>query len=97
MLAILLACSVFLYLLRYFLLNWKYLQLPSPGLCLPLLGHLHITLAGRKDPVNFFRNLYKKHSRGSGVLWVRKLNIDMLYVGEFSLIKELLGHRYETN
>ena len=94
MLALLVISFLFLFILRYFLLNWKYFQLPTPGICLPLLGHMHIIFPGKKDPVNFFRNLYRKNNNGSGVLWVRKINIDFLYVGDFSLIKELFNHRY---
>ena len=93
MLTILLTLFLFFLLLRFLQSTWKYCHLPSPGICLPLVGHLHLTIAGKRDPVNFFRNLYRLFNKGSGFLWVRKFNIDMLYVGDISIIKELFSHR----
>lgn len=70
----------------------RFLHLPSPGLCLPVIGHLHklLTREGRVDPVNTLWNIYKEHSK-AGILWVRAFNIDTVYVGDFDIVKKIFN------
>ena len=61
---LLLAIAVLVLALTYHLLKTKkYRSLPSPGLALPLVGHVYklFTAEAQKDPINFLWKLNKKH------------------------------------
>ena len=93
MLGLLLATLFFLFLSNYFVKSWRYWKLPSPGPCLPVLGHAYevMTEAARKDPVNTIWSLYKKHSV-KGMMWLRVFNFDNVYVGDFDTLKYIFNH-----
>ena len=67
--------------------------LPSPGPCLPFLGHLPqlITGGGLTDPVNRLWKLYRQHSK-KGILRVRAFTIEQVFIGDFATIKEVFNH-----
>jgi len=77
----------------YFISNRKYFSLPSPGLCLPVVGHVYklMTEEGKKDPVMFLWNLYKKHQR-NGMMHLRSFNLDLVFVGDFDTLKYIFNH-----
>ena len=77
----------------YFIKNRKYAALPSPGLCLPLVGHIYklITDEAKKDPVKSLWNLWKKYQR-NGMMHFRLFNLDVVYVGDFDTLKYIYNH-----
>merc|ERR1719309_447487 len=44
-----------------------------------------------EDPVNHMWNLYKKNNY-KGIMWVRILNLDMAFVGDFDTLKYIFNH-----
>ena len=46
---------------------------------------------GAKDPVNRLWELYKQHSK-DGLLWIRSLNLEVLYIGDFKTLKTVFNH-----
>jgi len=80
------------YLIKCLPYDLKLWRIPSPGICLPFIGHMHILLRDNKDPVNHMWNLYKKYHKGQHMMWVRKLNVDFVYVGEIGLLKKIFNH-----
>ena len=71
----------------------KLLNLPSPGICLPIFGHFHLFLnaSARQDPVGSLSKLWKSHQKG-GLLWFRRFAADMLLVGDLKVAKQLFNH-----
>ena len=91
---VLLLGFLLLYLARHLIVNRKYFSLPSPGPCLPLLGHTYYLLGkeARTDPVNSLWQLYRKHNSGRGLMWLRRFNLDFVVVGDFNTVKELFNN-----
>merc|ERR1719350_657954 len=89
----LLMTAVLLYATYYFTTNKKYLYLPSPGLCLPIVGHVYklTTEEGKRDPVNFLWKLYKKYQR-NGMMHLRSFTLDLVFVGDFDTLKFIYNH-----
>ena len=73
--------------------NRKYFALPSPGLCLPAIGHVYKLLGGegKKDPVKLLWNLYKKHQK-NGMMHLRSFNLNFVFVGDFDTVKYIFNH-----
>ena len=90
--ALMLAIAVLL-LTYYFLKPTRHSSLPSPGLALPIVGHVYklVTQKAREDPVNFVWNLYKKYQR-NGLMYLRSFNLDIVFVGDFEAVKYLFNH-----
>ena len=90
---VILTTLVVLYLFGYFLKNRKFSKLPSPGICLPIIGHAHkvMTEESQRDSVFFLWNLYRQHSR-NGMMWMRTFSLDLLFVGDFATLKYIFNH-----
>merc|ERR1712241_1049472 len=71
----------------------KYSALPSPGLAIPLIGHVYklFTAGAQKDPVNFLWNLYKKYQR-NGLMHLNSFTLNLVFVGDFETLKYLFNH-----
>ena len=71
----------------------RYSQLPSPGPCVPVFGHVHKLLSRecKKDPVNYLWNLYKEHQK-HGLMYMKLFTLDFVYVGDFETLKFLFSH-----
>ena len=68
--------------------HWKYRNLPSPGLCLPLIGHSY-TLINKtvlEDLSNGIWNIYGKHQR-NGLLYMNTFSIKRVWIGDFETVK----------
>ena len=48
---------------------------------------------GRKDPVGLLWGLFKKHSGSSGLLHLRVLKLNLVFVGDFQAAKYIFNHR----
>jgi len=81
---------VVLLAIHYYSRAKKYLQLPSPGPPLPVIGHVHkfVTKKWKEDPVNGMVALYRKHQK-SGMMWIRSFNIDFVFLGDFDTLNYL--------
>ena len=90
---VLLLTVVLLYATYYFTTNKKYFCLPSPGWCLPIVGHVYKLTSeeGKKDPVNFLWKLYKKHQK-KGIMHLRSFTLDLVFVGDFDTLKFIYNH-----
>lgn len=73
--------------------NWKYSHLPSPGYCLPIIGHVHKLMGeeSKKDPIGSLWNLYKTCSK-NGMLYLSSFNLKIIFVGDFETVKEIFNH-----
>lgn len=73
--------------------NKKYSHLPSPGLSLPIIGHVYklIDEQSKKDPIGSLWNLYKTHSK-NGMMYLSTFNLKILFVGDFDTVKEIFNH-----
>ena len=82
-----------LYFIHYVSSNLPWLRLPSPGLCLPFLGHIHkfLTKEALADPINGLWDMFKKHQK-NGVMWSRSFNMDILWVGDHDTLHYLFNH-----
>lgn len=90
----LLLVTVFILCLAYyFSSNRKFFCLPSPGLCLPVVGHVYklMTEEGKRDPVMFLWKLYKKHQK-NGMMHLRSFTLDLVFVGDFETLKYIYNH-----
>ena len=89
----LLVTAVLLYATYYLTTNKKYLYLPSPGLCLPIVGHVYKLTSeeGKRDPVNFLWKLYKKYQQ-NGMMHLRSFSLDLVFVGDFDTLKFIFNH-----
>merc|ERR1711936_328007 len=50
-----------------------------------------MTEEGKRDPVMFLWNLYKKHQR-NGMMHLRSFNLDLVFVGDFDTLKYIFNH-----
>jgi len=93
MLLVLFTTCFLLWMIHYWLSLRKLLNLPSPGICLPVFGHFHLFLnaSARQDPVGSLSKMWKTHQK-DGVLWVRRFAADMLLVGDLKVAKQLYNH-----
>ena len=93
MLLVLFTTCFLLWMIHYWLSLRKLLNLPSPGICLPVFGHFHLFLnaSARQDPVGTLSKMWKTHQK-DGVLWVRRFAADMLLVGDLKVAKQLYNH-----
>ena len=84
---------VAVFLVYYFNKNNKFSHLPSPGWCIPWLGHGYklMTKECKIDPVNVLWKLYKTHQR-QGMMYMKIFTLDFLYVGDFETLKYLFNH-----
>ena len=76
----------------------KFKQFSSPGFCLPILGHFHIFLLDSKirtDPLNGIWDLYKRHQK-SGMMHMKTLSLDTVWIGDFDTIKHLFNRSEVT-
>ena len=89
----LLIVVIVLLITRHILKEWKYYQLPSPGLQLPIIGHLYLLMGGEaaKDPVNTMWNLYKKYQK-NGMMFLRLFRMNMMLVGDYDTLKEIYNN-----
>ena len=90
----LLALAVVALTLTYqFLKTKKYRSLPSPGLALPLVGHVYklFSAEAQKDPINFLWKLYQKYQR-NGLMHLNSFGLNLLFVGDFETLKYLFNH-----
>ena len=90
---ILLVTLIILMVSYYFIKNRKYAALPSPGICLPVVGHIYklMTDEAKKDPVITLWNLWKKYQR-NGIMHLRSFNLDIVFVGDFDTLKYIYNH-----
>ena len=54
---------------------------------------LSLSSEGRKDPVGHVWRLFKKHSGSSGLLHLRVLKLNLVYVGDLQAVKYIFNHR----
>lgn len=90
----LLTVAFLLLTLTYLLLKTKkYNSLPSPGLALPLVGHVYklYSAEAQRDPVNFLWKLYRKYQR-NGLVYLKFCTINVVFVGDFETVKYLFNH-----
>ena len=90
----LLTVAFLLLTLTYLLLKTKkYNSLPSPGLALPLVGHVYklYSADAQRDPVNFLWKLYRKYQR-NGLVYLKFCTINVVFVGDFETVKYLFNH-----
>lgn len=68
--------------------KWKYRNLPSPGLCLPIIGHSYkiMNRKVRKDRVNGIWEIFRKYQR-NGILYINTFSINCLWIGDFQTLK----------
>ena len=68
--------------------KWKYRNLPSPGLCLPIIGHSYkiMNRKVRKDRVNGIWEIFRKYQR-NGILYINTFSINCLWIGDFHTLK----------
>jgi len=92
MLYVAIATLVILWIVHALATNRKWAQLPSPGFCFPLIGHLHLVLNRdfTADPVNALWKLYQQKQQ-AGMLWMRALNVNTLFVGDYQLVRHLFN------
>jgi len=81
---------VVLLVVHYYSKARKYLRLPSPGLPLPVIGHVYklVTKTMQEDPVNGMVALYRKHQK-NGMMWMRSFKIDLVFIGDFDTLNYL--------
>merc|ERR1712064_153227 len=89
----LLIVVIVLLITRHFLKEWKYYQLPSPGLQLPIIGHLYLLMGGKaaEGPVNAMWDLYKKYQK-NGMMFLRLFKMNMMLVGDYDTLKEIYNN-----
>ena len=77
MLFLLATFSILLVTYYYYATNKAYFLLPSPGLCLPGVGHMYKMMTGdsQKDPVMSLWRLYKKYQK-NGIMHLRSFRFD---------------------
>ena len=91
---LLLTVAVLVLTLIYHLVKTKkYNSLPSPGLALPLVGHVYklFTAEAQREPINFMWKLYKKYQK-NGLMHLKFCTIDVVFVGDFETVKYLFNH-----
>ena len=68
--------------------KWKYRKLPSPGLCLPVIGHSYKMMNKRvlNDLTNGIWDIYGKYQR-NGILYMNTFSINSLWIGDFETLK----------
>ena len=66
----------------------KYGQFPTPGLCLPIVGHSYKLLSKEniKDPINGLWKLYRKHQR-NGMLFLNTFTLENVWIGDYDTLK----------
>ena len=89
MLLMLVTTFFLLWMIHHWLSLRKLLNLPTPGICLPVFGHFYLFMnnKARQDPVGCLSKLWKTHQKG-GVLWFRRFASDILLVGVTSSLLE---------
>ena len=85
-----------LILVLYFCQKWycsKYRHLSSPGVCLPILGHVYKmrTKEFKEDPVHEIWRMYKQYQK-NGMLYFKQFGINTLWIGDFDTIKYIFNH-----
>ena len=67
---------------------YRYRQFPTPGLCLPIVGHSYklLTKANINDPINGLWTLYKQHQR-DGMLFLNTFTLDNVWIGDYDTLK----------
>ena len=85
--------SILLVTYYYYATNKAYFLLPSPGLCLPGVGHMYKMMTGdsKKDPVMSLWRLYKKYQK-NGIMHLRSFRFDTVFVGDFETLKYIYNH-----
>ena len=68
--------------------KWKYKNLPSPGICLPVIGHSYTMMnkAVLDDLSTGIWNIYEKYQR-NGILYMNTFSINSLWIGDFDTLK----------
>ena len=68
--------------------KWKYKNLPSPGLCLPVIGHSYkmMNKAVLQDLTNGIWDIYRKYQK-NGILYINTLSLNCLWIGDFETLK----------
>ena len=72
----------------YKISKWKYRYLPSPGLCLPIIGHSYMLMnrTVRKDLVNGIWDIFRKYQR-NGILYINTYSINCVWIGDFHTLR----------
>jgi len=91
MIGVYLVTLVLLWVVHYYLSNKKWFVLPSPGLCLPVVGHSYKMTKFGADPVGSMWAWYRKYQK-EGMMWIRSFNLNMMLVGDFDTLKHLYQH-----
>ena len=67
---------------------YRYRQFPTPGLCLPIVGHSYklLSKANIQDPINGLWTLYKQHQR-DGMLFLNTFTLDNVWIGDYDTLK----------
>ena len=68
--------------------KWRYRNLPSPGLCLPIIGHSYTMMNKTvlEDLSNGIWNIYGKHQK-NGLLYMNTFSINTVWIGDFVTVK----------
>ena len=72
--------------------KWKYKNLPSPGLSLPIIGHSYKMMNKNvlKDLTNGIWEIYRKYQR-DGLLYINTLSLNCLWIGDFDTLKHVFN------
>ena len=72
--------------------TWKYKNLPSPGLALPVIGHSYkmMNRTVLKDLTNGIWEIYRKYQR-NGLLYINTLSLNCLWIGDFDTLKHVFS------
>ena len=93
MLLALFTTLILLWMFHHWFSLRKHLNFPSPGICLPVVGHFYLLLnaSAKQDPVGYLSRLWKTHQK-DGVLWFRRFAADIVLVGDLKVAKQLFNH-----
>ena len=72
--------------------KWRYKNLPSPGLSLPVIGHSYkmMNRTVLKDMTNGIWEIYRKYQR-NGLLYINTLSLNCLWIGDFDTVKHVFN------
>ena len=72
--------------------KWRYKNLPSPGLPLPVIGHSYkmMNRTVLKDMTNGIWEIYRKYQR-NGLLYINTLSLNCLWIGDFDTVKHVFN------
>jgi len=72
--------------------RWKFRFIPSPGVCLPLIGHVYkFDSKTAEDPVGGLWRLYRKYQK-DGMLHMNTFGLNVVFIGDFETLKYVYNH-----